>query len=355
MHYLNNENSFLVFNPAQADLIFDYESGNMFHVEDENKNDINFYQMPEYSVNDFGKFSNLDFYYNENQFNYNELIFKNETLVDIKEIFKIDDYNNENQIEESQLTSSGKISKQKFAVTKIHEEAHIENINFNNKKQKAKIPFFKEFNFKFTKRENIDKKVLRKSKKFLKDKLRKNMIDWESFDLNENEIKFWIDYLKLNLLPPMSYYDHICGKTIEFKSFNTNFIIWLFSHRGSIELFDIYLKEKLEEILNIFLKKFTIDSEEGSRLVYYVQNLPKIFFYDGTSDGLSYKEFQYLQEINEDFGKEEKVLTTMVEAKNSTEVTDSRKNSDEDDECHNGSEEVCNNCEVFSNVKFDPM
>ena len=68
----------------------------------------------------------------------------------------------------------------------------------NSKKKKIK-----EYKFITIKRENVDKKILRKFKKFLKHKLKEKA---------DNEIKnyiknngFWPDYIKMNLMPPFSY------------------------------------------------------------------------------------------------------------------------------------------------------
>jgi len=58
-------------------------------------------------------------------------------------------------------------------------------------KIKYKIPFLKEFNIKFTKRENIDKKVLRKFRKFIKDKIKKGHINLSNFGLNNTQKEFW--------------------------------------------------------------------------------------------------------------------------------------------------------------------
>jgi len=54
----------------------------------------------------------------------------------------------------------------KFIINK--EESSEKTINIINK-----VPMLKDYNIKFTKRENIDKKVLRKFRKFLKEKTKK--------------------------------------------------------------------------------------------------------------------------------------------------------------------------------------
>jgi len=44
-----------------------------------------------------------------------------------------------------------------------------------DQKNKYKVPTLKDYNIKFTKRENIDKKILRKFRKYLKEKTKKKI------------------------------------------------------------------------------------------------------------------------------------------------------------------------------------
>jgi len=56
-------------------------------------------------------------------------------------------------------------------------------------KPKVKISFFKDFTVKFPKRENIDKKVLRKFRKFLKDNNKKSQAKFQENNSGVNSFK----------------------------------------------------------------------------------------------------------------------------------------------------------------------
>jgi hypothetical protein len=165
----------------------------------------------------------------------------------------------------------------------------IEKNAKNKEKIKKKIPFLKEFNPKFTKRENIDKKVLRKFKKFLKDYYKTHKAE---FDQLENK-EFWIIFLNGNLFPPMKYIQKDLSRTIEFKSFNTQYMAWIFSHKPSNRLYEMFLKQKGEDLYNSIIKKFKIDSESRdnietlSQLKCYVFNIAEIFSFVNKNTGNS--------------------------------------------------------------------
>jgi hypothetical protein len=165
----------------------------------------------------------------------------------------------------------------------------IEKNAKNKEKIKKKIPFLKEFNPKFTKRENIDKKVLRKFKKFLKDYYKSHKAE---FDQLENK-EFWIIFLNGNMFPPMKYLQKDLSRTIEFKSFNTQYMAWIFSHKPSNTLYELFLKQKGEDLYNSIIKKFKIDSESRdneetlSQLKCYVFNIAEIFSFVNKNPGYS--------------------------------------------------------------------
>jgi len=143
-------------------------------------------------------------------------------------------------------------------------------------KVKVKIPYFKDFNIKFTKRENIDKKILRTFRKFLKEKLKKNGVNWYALGLNTAQKEFWINFIGENLMPPMKYKD--VTECIEFKSFSTNYIVWLLSHKGSVELYSYFINEKHEDVAGTFISKYNLkSSEEVQQLNSYIKSFAYIF------------------------------------------------------------------------------
>ena len=101
------------------------------------------------------------------------------------------------------------------------------NSNYNNFTKKYTIennikkrfrdihPFLKNFNPKFLKKENIDKKIFRRFRKFVKS-LYKNNKNSPIFSKNAF---FWKKFYIKNLLPPVQIIDN--GELIEHKSFNS--------------------------------------------------------------------------------------------------------------------------------------
>jgi hypothetical protein len=164
------------------------------------------------------------------------------------------------------VSESTKGKRQKFMVNKNPVTSNKES------KPKIKIQFFKDFNVKFTKRENIDKKILRKFRKFLKEKNKKSLINLDSFNINK---VFWNKFIVDNLLPPMKYQ----AENVEYKSFNTNYMVWLMAHKGGVELYNFFVSENFESIISMFISKFNLkDNDELQQLKIYVKNLANIFY-----------------------------------------------------------------------------
>lgn len=161
--------------------------------------------------------------------------------------------------------------------------------NFNNFTKKFKIvkntqkrlkdihPFLKTFNPKFLKKENIDKKIFRRFRNYVK-KLYKKQSEELIFSKNR---EFWKIFSKKNLLPPMKLVYN--EETIQYKSFNTNYLIWLFNQEGSVELFKKFSKEEGENVINNFVKEYKLlqSSESGiiEKLKQYLNKIPEIYNY----------------------------------------------------------------------------
>lgn len=243
--------------------------------------------------------------------------------------------------------TQAKSTRLKFAVNK-NDTNTGNNITTNNPssmyigkketKTKVKNPYFKDFNFKFTKRENIDKKILRKSRKFLKDRAKKGKVNWGVLNLTENQQAFWTNYLLQNLLPPMKYHDKELNEDFEFKSFNTNYMVWLFSHKGSIELYDIYLQEHLCGLLDSFIKKFDLkEVDEINQLAYYIQYVGHIFNNCYNESHVDYDDKFTIYE--------EEIVSTYTQHNDSDKL--SPKSSVNYDDC--------NNCGIFGDMHFEDI
>ncbi len=160
------------------------------------------------------------------------------------------------------------------------------NMNFYNKpfipKPKAKeklkniVPFLKDFKPKFLKKENIDKKILRKFRNYVK------IVSKSEKEILEGSDKFfWKNFVTANLLPPMKYEDSF--GLIQFKSFNTKYLLWLFSKEGCVKLFQDFSLKFVDQILGDFITSYDLlnNKEEPDivdKLKYYIEALPEIYF-----------------------------------------------------------------------------
>lgn len=144
-----------------------------------------------------------------------------------------------------------------------------------NPKEKVKIPYLKKFNPKSIKREEINKKVIRKFKKFIKDKIKKNLYKETSANYF-----FWKDFSTKTLLPPMFYSQNNC--TYEFKSFNSNYIVWLFSQNESKDLYKAFLEENKEDLYEYIKQMIKVSITEDivielTNIFDYIQNFSSIY------------------------------------------------------------------------------
>ena len=154
------------------------------------------------------------------------------------DISDIDD--NEEMVNHSQRKASGE-GKMSF------EDSSINIKNIKNKypqsvtsKSRASTvnEITKYFKPSFDKKENIDKKIIRKFRAFLAEAYKKKLIDFRLYDKN-----FWGFFCNENFLPPLKFDNPDTGEMVEFKSFSNNFIFWLFGKKGSKDLYQMFLNK----------------------------------------------------------------------------------------------------------------
>lgn len=177
------------------------------------------------------------------------------------------DMGTQDQIKQSSVKSNNSENSSKSQMLQIqkfgvHEPSFV----------KEKIPFLKDFKFKPIKRENLDKKVLRNFRKFLKKLMSNNMIE-EEILVYDNE--FWTDFLRTNLLPPMIYKTK--NEVVEFKSFNTSYMYWLFYHKYSTDLYNKFIDEKSDFIKETIIDPCNVDKSEIEWMLFYVKRMGTIY------------------------------------------------------------------------------
>ena len=176
----------------------------------------------------------------------------------------------------------------KLAIFQVIKPDH-QDINMH----KQKLPYSRRFNPKFTKRENLDKKIVRKFRKFLKEYYWKNP---QIFDICTNK-EFWLKFVNEDVFPPSSF--TYLGQSYHFKSFNTSYICWVFSQKNSEYYFSIFVKEKGKTVYKSIYEKYWRKINELSdndkievskHLEFYIYSFAYIFNPNNFENSLEYSE-----------------------------------------------------------------
>lgn len=155
----------------------------------------------------------------------------------------------------------------------------LPKIQKSKERFKNSIPFLKEFNPKFLKKENIDKKIFRNFRNFVKNEYINNSKVGTSFFFLHKE-PFWKDFCTKNLLPPMKYYFPERNQLLEFKSFNTKYFLWLFSQIGTPIIFNSFIQSKGASIVSNLVTKYDLEATEQDiipKLTSYLYSIPSIY------------------------------------------------------------------------------
>ena len=197
-------------------------------------------------------------YSSENMSEIEEELFNlNLNLDNKKNLFTVYSVNNQNiNTNTSQTESVIDIDTSSNIVKNIDTKKFVENNNFisssqEENKEKKNINKFR--------RVNLCKKIVRKFKKFLKNK--KDIIS-----------PFWSKFAKENLLPPFKHDE------IEFKSFSHTFLHWLFSHKGGVDLYNEFINLKGEEELDNIYSCYCIRNlDEKKNIENFFKNFAVYF------------------------------------------------------------------------------
>jgi hypothetical protein len=137
------------------------------------------------------------------------------------------------------------------------------------------------------KTEIIDKAFLREFRFYLKKSKGLRII----YDELKNEEKlFWNEFLQ-NSNPPFSF--NINNQKVEFKSFNKNYLKYIFSFNSTRNLYNIFIKERGKEIIQSILSKKIKQIDKKMILLYnfYGKNLHKLYSDDYNINDLLFEEF----------------------------------------------------------------
>ena len=197
------------------------------------------------------------------------------------------------------------------------------NSNYNNFSKKYEIktnpkkrfrdihPFLKTFNPKFLKKENIDKKIFRRFRKFVKSLYKKN----KNLPVFIKNPLFWRKFYVKNLLPPVKIVLNHNGNLIEHKSFNTQYLIWLFNQQGTTELFEMFAKNELEFVINNFIEEYDLSESKEPGIIekikQYIKYIPEIYGEQNQRKEVILEENMQNFEINYPNNKDEEDLDSI--------------------------------------------
>jgi len=153
--------------------------------------------------------------------------------------------------------------------------------------EKVKPKLLQNFNIKFTKkRENIDKKVLRKFRKFLKNFFQKRNIRMADIDDSD----FWTAYINEELYPSVKFRCLEDNRVYEFKSCNTNYMAWIFSMKNAEQFYGEFIREKGYEFFQSIVKKNQLarNDPEYEDTKNYIFHLATIFNLKKTEQNIEY-------------------------------------------------------------------
>jgi len=150
---------------------------------------------------------------------------------------------------------------------------------------KNHLPFLRYFNPQYTKRENIDKKIIREFKGFISNiipDINNFLVNYQN-DIDYTEIfNFWNGFTNDQLTPPMQFTDNLTKESFIFKSFNTNYLNWIFSRKGADELYEEFLNQSADNISKLLVEKYELEGDKESndeilQLDFYIRNMINIY------------------------------------------------------------------------------
>ena len=277
--YIKNKENFV----KDVNILFRFEKVISEYYQNYKNNEIHIYKSENkydiFSIKDFDKGVLDEFNFNEDE---NSDLFESkipfENYYNPDFIFDNKKFFINNNFNDKEINNNSKINNNNNKNNKNESNNKTNNLKFKSYKYDFRKKKIKEYKFITIKRENVDKKILRKFKKFLKHKLKEK---------TDNEIKnyiknngFWPDYISMNLMPPFSY----DKENISFKSFNTKYLCWFFEHKFSLELFNIFIKIKYKELLELIKddNKLKENSTDYNLLKTYINSMPMIYGNDAT-------------------------------------------------------------------------
>lgn len=137
------------------------------------------------------------------------------------------------------------------------------SIRRSSLKKNQKFMIMKEFPFKVLKRENIDKKIMRKFRRYIA--LTKKQ------ELRIDEFSYMSRlFINNRLFPPLRFNGTI------FKSFSSSYMAWIFTQAELIQLYKEYIGKEIDNLIKYFIKQYDANCDIES-LRGYLIDLPSTY------------------------------------------------------------------------------
>lgn len=230
----------------------------------------------------------------------------------------------------------GTCAQELFLMTyNINSHSNLSNYNILRNTQKS---LFHNFKPKFMKKEALNKMIIRRFYKYAYQRLNSECkslsynkrilnhsisqvnvknIKQDAFNMNTNggnienldsnylmSRDFLLDFVSSKYLPPFVY------DSIAFKSFNTNYLIWLFNNQFVKVLYDEMDEYETDEFIHSLIRKYDLTANEPDicgLLAYYIKHINRIYY------DKSHKDFQ---SISHNGNKKNNIVSDVSEENN---------------------------------------
>jgi hypothetical protein len=265
---------------------------NQFHNSTQNKNTNNNYNNFTFNnSNHNGRMNNnISGYFNTNNhynnFNFNNANSNSNQIVINHPLFNNNNNNNNNNNIIS--NNSNKLIGSNNASSNNNNKLNLSCNNISLNSSFSKRRGRKKVLFDGFKTEIIDKAFLREFRVYLKkSKCLRILFD----ELKSEEKLFWNEFMQ-NCNPPFIF--NVNHQKIEFKSFNRNYLKFIFSFNSSRNLYSAFIKEKGKDIMQSIMNKKTKEIDKKMALLYnvYGKNLHKLYSDDYNINDLLFEEIE---------------------------------------------------------------
>jgi hypothetical protein len=81
-----------------------------------------------------------------------------------------------------------------------------------------------------------------------------------------------------NMYPPIKFLDNSTNEYVNFKSFNSDYLQWLFNKQGASSFYTNFVTEEINNVISSLKEEYSIINQDDiNQLTFYINNLNKVF------------------------------------------------------------------------------